>query len=114
MRLDPKNVRATETGQSAEPQYLSDIDAMHGIPLEPRSIPLTSEEWRKLDEIAKKCPVTSYRNGGENHAAWVLRVFMFLCEQDERYQYGVCPTPVQHEFEPPRIESVSTDPNAQE
>ena len=114
MLLDPKDVRDAETGQPAEPQYLSDIDVLHGTPVELRSIPLTPEEWRKLDEIANKCPVTSYRNGGSNHAAWVLRVFMFLCERDERYQYGVCPTPVQHEFKPPRIESVSSNPNAQE
>ena len=106
MRLDPKNVRAKETGQPAEPQYLSDFDDIHGNPLEPRNILLTSKEWKKLEEIAKKCPVTPYRAGGPNYVSWVLRVFMFLCEQDERYQYGVCPTPVQHKFKPPRIESV--------
>ena len=109
MLLDPKNVRATETGQPAEPQYLTDLDVIHGRSLEAKSISLTPEEWEKLNEIAKKCPVVAYRNGGSDHAAWLLRVFMFLCERDERYQYGVFPTPVEHEFEPPRIENLSVE-----
>lgn len=109
MLLDPKNVRDAETGQRAEPQYLTDFDVIHGKPLESRSIPLTAEEWEKLDEIAKKCPVPPYQNGGTDYVAWVLRVFMFLCERDERYQYGVFPTPVEHEFEPPKINEVSVN-----
>ena len=91
-----------------EAQFLGSI--RYGDPeTETREITLTTEQWEQIDKLSEECPSQQHRKQ-ENYPEWILQVYMFLCENDERYKYGIFPTPVKHKQKPNFVKDYGVKP----
>ena len=55
-----------------------------------REVKLTSETWKKLDELAKELGSRNHQNA-ETYAAWALEFFLSLCASKEGFGRGIIP-----------------------